>query len=114
MFCTDNLWLREIRTEYEETFTEYDEPLEMEQQHSTGKRPNRFRRVKGRGHGFETQKVPLIGLRGLKRRDNFKLFFYTDNAGNFVDIVYTARGRRYFLLKKGELVTVLQKCIKSY
>jgi hypothetical protein len=132
MFCTDNFWLREIRAEYEETFTEYDdeetcteyddeetcteydEPLETEQQHSTGTRPNGFWRVKGGGHGFETQLAALIGLRGLKRRDNFKLFFNRDNASNFIDTLYTARGRRYFLLTKGELVTVLQKCIKSY
>ena len=136
MFCTDNLWLREIYTEYEETCTEYDdeetcseyddeetcieyddeetcteydEPLKKKQQ-----RPNGSWRVKGRGHGFETQMAVLIGLRGSKRRDNFRLFFNRDDAGNFVDIVYTAGGRRYFLLKRGELVAALQKCFKTY
>jgi hypothetical protein len=136
MFCTDNLWLREICTEYEETrteyddeetcseyddeetcpeydvektCTEYDEPLKMKQQ-----RPNGFWRVKGGGHGFETQMAVLIGLRGLKRRDNIKLFFNRDDAGNCDYLVYTADGRRYFLLKKGELVAVLQKCFKTY
>jgi hypothetical protein len=70
--------------------------------------------VKGGGHGFETQMTALIGLYGLKRMDNFKLFFKRDDAGNFDDIVYTAGGRWYFLLMKGELVTVPQKCLKSY
>jgi len=116
MFCTDNLWLREIRTEYddEESCTEYDEPLEMKQQHTTGTRPNGFWRVKGGGHGFETQLAALIGLRGSKRRDNFQLFFNRDDDGNFDDLVYTADGRQYFLLTKGELVTVLRKFINSY
>jgi hypothetical protein len=74
--------------------------------------PNEF--MNGGGHGFETQMAALIGLRGLKRTDNFKLFSNRDNAGNFYGLMYTADGWRYFLLTKGKLVTVLQKCMKSY
>jgi hypothetical protein len=96
------------------------------QQHTTDTQPNGHGSVEGEGHGFETQIAALIGLRGLKRRDKFVLFTNRDDAGKFVELVYTARGRRYFLqlkhadnldennLTKGELVAVLQKCFKSY
>jgi hypothetical protein len=82
--------------------------------------------VKGGGHGFETQVAALIGLRGLQRGDNFELFSNKSDTGNFYDLVYTAGDRRYFLqlkhaeslvkkkLAKEELVTLLQKCFKSY
>ena len=68
----------------------------------------------------------VIGLRALQRDDSFELFSNTDNAGNFDDIVYSAGGRRFFVqlkhadspekkkLTKGDLVTLLKKCFKSY
>jgi len=119
MFCTGSLWLRE-------TCTEYDESLEVKQQHTIDTKPNGPGKVNGGGHGFETQVAALIGLRGLQRGDNFELLFNKNDAGNFCDLVYTAGGRRYFLqlkhadslvkkkLAKEELVTLLQKCFKSY
>ena len=119
MFCTD-------RSRRRNTDAENDKPLEVTQQDTTDTQPNGYGRVEGEGHGFETQIVALIGLRSLKRRDNFELFTNRDDDGKFVDIVYTADGRWYFIqpmhadslgqdkLTKGELVRVLQKCFRSY
>jgi hypothetical protein len=119
VFYTDSLWLREI-------LPGYDEPLDVKQKHTTGTRPKGPLRVKGGCHGFETKVAALIGLRGLKRMENFKISFNRSDADNVVDIVYTADCRRYFIqpkhtddldenkLTRGELVAVLQKCYNSY
>jgi hypothetical protein len=78
------------------------------------------------GFQFEIKVAALIGTRGLQRGDEFKLSSNIENAGNFDDLIYTARGRRYFVqlkhsdepdikqLKKKELVGLLHKCFKSY
>ena len=62
----------------------------------------------------------------MKRRDNSELYTNRDDACNFVDTVYTADGRWYFLqpkhadhldenkLTKGEQVIVLQLRFKPY
>jgi len=69
----------------------------------------------------------VISQRGLQRRDSIELFSNRDDAGNFDDIVYTVGDRQYFLqlkqadssekkkkLTKGNLVTLLLTCFKSY
>jgi hypothetical protein len=104
------------------------EMKKLPQQNNTQRTPSQKRpgSVKDAGHQFEVKMTALIGLRGLQRGDNFELFSNIDGEGNFVDLVYTAGGRRYFLqlkhadnvdknkLTNGELVTLLQKCFKSY
>ena len=82
--------------------------------------------MKDGGHQFEIKMVAVIGLRGLQRGDAFELFCNREDAGNFDDIVYSAGGRRFFVqlkhadspekkkLTKGDLVTLLKKCFKSY
>ena len=119
MFCTDTPRRRN-------TDAEHDKPPRVKEQHTTDTQTNGHGRDKGGCDCFETQLVTVIGLRALHRGDKFVLFTNTDDAGKFVDLVYTARGRRYFVelkhadslhknnLTKGELVAVLQKCFKSY
>jgi hypothetical protein len=119
MFCTDTSRKRK-------TATERDNSPTVKQQQTTDTQPHRPRSVKSGSRGFEAHLAAVIGLRGLHRGDNFVLFNNRDDAGSFVELVYTAGDRRYFLqlkhadnldekkLTKEELVTVLQKCFKSY
>jgi hypothetical protein len=108
------------------TGTKNDKSLEVIQQHTTDTQPNLSERVEVGGHGFKMQMAALIGLRGLQRGEQFKIFCNRDDAGNVGDIVYTAVGRRYFLqLKHGDspdneqltiadTVTLLHTCFESY
>ena len=120
MLFADTCWRGETDSESAE------EPPSATQQHTTDNQPKGPGSVKDGGHQFEMKMAGLIGLRGLQRGDNFELFSNRDDAGNFGDLMYTAGGRRYFLqlkhadnvdkneLTNGELVTLLQKCFKSY
>jgi ankyrin repeat protein len=78
------------------------------------------------GQQFEIKMAAVIGLRGMQRGDNFELATNVKDAGNFDDLVYTAKGRRYFLQLKHtenpdttkfqpkELVELLHQCFESY
>jgi U3 small nucleolar RNA-associated protein 14 len=119
LFCADTCWRKETNNEWDE-----EPPTAKEQ--PTDTQPKGPGSVKDGGHQFQMKMAALIGLRGLQRGDDFELFSNRDDAGNFDDLVYTAGGRRYFLqlkhddnpdkkkLTKGDLVTLLQSCFKSY
>jgi hypothetical protein len=103
-----------------------DETRTAQQKHKTDNQSNGSGSVKDGGHQFEMKMAAVIGLRGLRRGDNFELFSNREDAGNFDDLVYTAGGQRYFLQLKHadspdknkltvtDLVKLLLPCLKSY
>jgi len=74
---------------------------------------------------FAIKMAAIIGLRGKEKGDNFELSTNVTGSGNF-DIIYTTKGRRYFLqlkyadnpgtnkLLRAELKPLLNTCFKTY
>jgi hypothetical protein len=117
-FCADT-------TRRTDADTRYDEPPTAKQQHTTDTQSNRTEGVQDQEHEFTAQIVALIGLHSLQSGLKFNLSFNREDAGNYDSFVYTADGWRIFQymlhtdspdekLTKGELVTILQKFLKSY
>jgi hypothetical protein len=78
------------------------------------------------GQQFEIKMAAVIGLRGMARRDDFQLSTNKAGSGNFDDLQYRTRTRRYYLQLKhtdnpdttklvhSDLVPLLLQCFESY
>ena len=78
------------------------------------------------GQQFEIKMAAVIGLRGMRRNYNFKLYTNLKDAGKFDDLVYIEGERQYCLqlkhtenphttyLQPKDLVKLLYECFKSY
>jgi len=116
----DTCWRRDTDSESDE------EPPPAKRQRTTDPQTNRTGGAHDGGQQFEIKLAAVIGLRGMKRGDDFELATNVKDAGNFDDLFYTANGRRYFLqlkhtenpdtthLQPKDLVELLHKCFESY
>jgi len=79
-----------------------------------------------KGQQFVSKMAAVLGLRGMQCGDDFQLSTNKAGSGNFDDLVYTTRTRRYFLQLKhtdnpdttklvhSDLVPLLHQCFESY